>query len=71
MSHESRLFFLIAVPVGLAGTVVGTLMGLGDTGVFLAGMGPFSLVMLVFMLRESKHEPELDHGVKPPSHRRA
>jgi predicted MFS family arabinose efflux permease len=71
MSRESAQFFSIAIPVGCVGTVIGLALGWSDTAVFVSGMGPLALVMLIFMLREPKAGAGSDHGVKPPTHRRA
>lgn len=70
MSRESALFYAWAIPVGVIGSVIGVLLGWGETAVFVAGMGPVAIVMLVFMLRERRDE-SLDQRVKPPAGRRA
>ena len=62
MSRETALFFAVEVPVVIAGAVIARLLDFGDTDTFLATMGPVSLVMLVFILREPRHDPPVRGG---------
>jgi hypothetical protein len=62
MSREDAHFFAVSIPVGFAGTLIATFLGWGDTGTFLATMGPLAVVMLVFILREPRDEPSLRAG---------
>ena len=61
MSRETKSFFAVAIPVGFVGVVIAALLDLGDTATFLATMGPVSVVMLIFILRESRADHPRRH----------
>ncbi len=74
MSRDDLHFFAVAIPAGLTGMVIARLLGWGDTGTFLATMGPVSLVMGIFISREGRAARErksADHRVKSVPHRGA
>jgi hypothetical protein len=74
MSRDDLHFFAVAFPVGLAGMVVAQLLGWGDTGTFLATMGPCAVVMAIFISqegRESRKRKPADHGMQASAHRRS
>ena len=74
MSRDDLHFFAVAIPVGLLGMVVAQLLGWGDTGTFLATMGPVSVVMGIFISREgraARQRKSADHRVEPVPHRRS
>ena len=69
MDREDVRFYCFAVGFGAAGTIVGGLLGWEGTGFFMAGMGPVTVVMLVFMLRERRAE-RLDQKLPPAAQHR-
>jgi predicted MFS family arabinose efflux permease len=70
VSRESARIYIAGFAAGTIGTLIGRLLGWEGTSLFVVGMGPVWLVMLIFMLRERRHEAELEHRMKPAAQRR-
>ena len=63
-------FYVSVISAALVGTAIAELLRWSNEAVFAAGMIPFALVMLVFILREPRDAPRPLTLRQRPAHRR-